>query len=188
MRPARAMAAPVSWMAVSRTNPCEQIPAAWCKQDAAWPLLRSSHPPITAMARPAITRISARADPRRGQPVIRPATPGLSTGGEAGPRPCRTNATPTCVATPGATGRLPDFYRWERLSGRGLGRARAAGAASPLDRTVQLIRCRCCSLVGLLRELQLFWGIPGPEHIGDVVAAMRGGCAQFRLQIGRAHV
>jgi len=25
-------------------------------------------------------------------------------------------------------------------------------------------------------------GIPGPEHIGDVVAAMRGGCAQFRLQ------
>ena len=64
----------------------------------------------------------------------------------------------------------------------GLGRARAAGAASPLDRTVQLIRCRCCSLVGLLRELQLFWGIPGPEHIGDVVAAMRGGCAQFRLQ------
>jgi hypothetical protein len=47
---------------------------------------------------------------------------------------------------------------------------------------VQLIRCRCCSLVGLLRELQLFWGIPGPEHIGDVVAAVRGGCAQFRLQ------
>jgi hypothetical protein len=32
-------------------------------------LLRSSHPPITAMARPTITRISARADPRRGRLV-----------------------------------------------------------------------------------------------------------------------
>jgi hypothetical protein len=50
--PAKAMAAPRSWVAVSRTNPAEQTLAAG-------PVWSHSYPPMTAMAKPMITRIGA---------------------------------------------------------------------------------------------------------------------------------
>ena len=58
---------PNSWVAVSTASPCEQIATAWCEQPTApLPAVKNSHPPIAAIGRPAITRISAVTSPCHG--------------------------------------------------------------------------------------------------------------------------
>src|SRR2546430_13796366 len=65
--PAKTRPPPRTWVPVSRTDPCKQIAATWCEQGRAPAgVCRSSHPPITAMASPAITSISALPGRRRG--------------------------------------------------------------------------------------------------------------------------
>src|SRR6516162_8249075 len=60
--PARATAPPKSWVAVSTTNPCEQIATACCGQAMAAPPLRNSNPPMMVTATPVTVRIAAPHD------------------------------------------------------------------------------------------------------------------------------
>src|SRR5438876_7091757 len=77
-------------------------------------IISSSVRKITNQNRPSLTRVAWLIGhlPIRPWPAFdRPSNPRAGCGGEPGPRPCRTDVTPACAATPGVyrafTGPLP---------------------------------------------------------------------------------